>query len=195
MKLDHAQLDMPAATVTRAVEYLVPANPLYDMLCTHLHHLARTAAAAPLLLDHLECATVRLARVLVASAADDDARHRESFEHSLPARLRLYIESNLTDPRCHQPAPRLWSPNAFHASIPRRVDMTSRDWRCLPESTGRLTVCRRCAGVKRHVRHRCSCLGMPKAPQQGWGAFGNGCSAVSYSPTPCRVQYHRRWRA
>ncbi len=25
--------------------------------------------------------------------------------------------------------------------------------------------------------------------------FGNGCSAVSYSPTPCRVQYHRRWRA
>ena len=95
MKLDHAQLDMPAATVTRAVEYLIPANPLYDMLCTHLHHLARTAAAAPLLLDHLEGATVRLARVLVASAADDDARHRESFEHSLPARLRLYIESIL----------------------------------------------------------------------------------------------------
>ena len=39
MNLDHAQLDMPAATVTRAMEYLVPANPLYDMLCTHLHLL------------------------------------------------------------------------------------------------------------------------------------------------------------
>ncbi|UZG59604.1 hypothetical protein [Rhodococcus opacus] len=98
MNLDHAQLDMPAATVTRAMEYLVPANPLYDMLCTHLHLLARTAAAAPLLLDHLECTTVRLARVLVASAADDEARHRESLECSLLARLRLYIESNLTDP-------------------------------------------------------------------------------------------------
>ncbi|ANS24989.1 hypothetical protein R1CP_01180 [Rhodococcus opacus] len=98
VNLDHAQLDMPAATVTRAMENLVPANPLYDMLCTHLHLLTRTTAAAPLLLDHLECATVRLARVLVASAADDEARHREALECSLPARLRLYIESNLTDP-------------------------------------------------------------------------------------------------
>ncbi|WP_205627418.1 hypothetical protein, partial [Rhodococcus opacus] len=104
MNLDHAQLDMPAATVTRAMEYLVPANPLYDMLCTHLHLLARTAAAAPLLLDHLECATVRLARVLVASAADDEARHRESLECSLLARLRLYIESNLTDDPSLSPA-------------------------------------------------------------------------------------------
>jgi hypothetical protein len=156
VNLDHAQWDMPAATVTGAVEYLVPADPLYDMLCTHLHHLARTAAAAPLLLDHLECATVRLARVLVASAADAEARHRESLEHSLPARLRLYIESNLTDPCYRQPAPRLWSPNAFHASIPRRVGMSSRDWRWLPESTDRLTVCLRCAGVKGRVRHGCS---------------------------------------
>ena len=29
----------------------------------------------------------------------------------------------------------------------------------------------------------------------GQGHFGMLCSAVSYSPTPCRVQYHRRWRA
>ena len=27
------------------------------------------------------------------------------------------------------------------------------------------------------------------------GHSGMLCSAVSYSPTPCRVQYHRRWRA
>ena len=27
------------------------------------------------------------------------------------------------------------------------------------------------------------------------GVVWNVCSAVSYSPTPCRVQYHRRWRA
>lgn len=48
--------------------------------------------------SYFTCAT-RLARLLVASAADDDeARHRESLERSLPARLRLYIESNLTDP-------------------------------------------------------------------------------------------------
>jgi hypothetical protein len=172
VNLDHAQWDMPAATVTGAVEYLVPADPLYDMLCTHLHHLARTAAAAPLLLDHLECATVRLARVLVASAADDEARHRESLEHSLPARLRLYIESNLTDPCYRQPAPRLWSPNAFHASIPRRVGMSSRDWRWLPESTDRLTVCLRCAGVKGRVRqHGCSCPGNAESPPTRLGGF------------------------
>jgi hypothetical protein len=46
--------------------------------------------------SYFTCAT-RLARVLVASAADDEARHRESLERSLPVRLRLYIESNLTD--------------------------------------------------------------------------------------------------
>ncbi|MDH6293471.1 McrB family protein [Rhodococcus opacus] len=38
--------------------------------------------------SYFTCAT-RLARVLVASAADDEARHRESLERSLPARLRL----------------------------------------------------------------------------------------------------------
>ncbi len=35
-----------------------------------------------------------------------------------------------------------------------------------------------------------------KAPTNAGGGLPvNGCSAVSYSPTPCRVQYHRRWRA
>ncbi len=28
-----------------------------------------------------------------------------------------------------------------------------------------------------------------------WVPFRMLCTAVSYSPTPCRVQYHRRWRA
>ena len=36
-------------------------------------------------------------------------------------------------------------------------------------------------------------LGTRKPPNQYWlGGFSNVCSAVSYSPTPCRVQYHRR---
>jgi hypothetical protein len=33
------------------------------------------------------------------------------------------------------------------------------------------------------------CGGGPFSVWWGW------CSAVSYSPTPWRVQYHRRWRA
>ena len=28
-----------------------------------------------------------------------------------------------------------------------------------------------------------------------WGSRVKLCSAVSYSPTPSRVQYHRRWQA
>ena len=29
-------------------------------------------------------------------------------------------------------------------------------------------------------------------PVTGWGLDLNGCPAVTYSPTPSRVQYHRR---
>lgn len=85
-------MDVPTETIARAVESLVPANPLHDVL------LARTAAAAPLLLEQLGGATVQLARVLVTSAAGDQARNWDSFERSPLVHLLLYMDANLTDP-------------------------------------------------------------------------------------------------
>jgi hypothetical protein len=54
--------------------------------------------------------------------------------------------------------------------------------------------------VTDHFSERIS-SGIPTAHQQKRGPwvgapfFVGLCSAVSYSPTPWRVQYHRRWRA
>ena len=38
-------------------------------------------------------------------------------------------------------------------------------------------------------------VGNGKTPGLGVLSFGGLVTAVSYSPTPCRVQYHRRWQA
>ena len=38
-------------------------------------------------------------------------------------------------------------------------------------------------------------VGVRRPPAGWWGAFVRWCSAVSYSPTPWRGQYHRRWQA
>ena len=73
----------------------------------------------------------------------------------------------------------------FKAKYPRSKDITDFNTvlAVLPSGSGAVSQ-RKCAKTIRGPRG------------VGWGPLMVGlCSAVSYSPTPWRVQYHRRWRA
>ena len=50
--------------------------------------------------------------------------------------------------------------------------------------------------ITRQLQHAFTQPQKTKGGPPWWAPFISGLmSAVSYSPTPCRVQYHRRWRA
>ena len=77
----------------------------------------------------------------------------------------------------------------------RRTHRPDCCWRHRPDCCWRHRLRGR-IDVRRHSPTQSFLSHKPRKGTQYIGSpFGNGCSAVSYSPTPCRVQYHRRWRA
>lgn len=97
-QVDLKSLGMPVDVVRAALPRL-PASPVYGLFRSHLAGLASVAASiedtpAAMLLGS---ATSELARALLASAAADDQRARDSLAAVLFARIDAYIERNLTD--------------------------------------------------------------------------------------------------
>lgn len=93
------QLGLPVDLVRRAAGSL-RASPLYDLVTSHVAHLARDAdrLSADPAAAALGTASIELARALFVSAADADRGSRAVLAETLLTQVRAHIRQHLADP-------------------------------------------------------------------------------------------------
>jgi len=93
------QVGLPVDVIRRAAANL-RSSPLYDLVTSHVAHLARdaerlSADPAAATLGH---ASIELARALIASAAHAEPHARAVLTETLLTRIRAYVREHLADP-------------------------------------------------------------------------------------------------
>ncbi|GAA1817412.1 helix-turn-helix domain-containing protein [Luedemannella flava] len=93
------QLGLPVDLVRRAAGNL-RASPLYDLVTSHVAHLARDAdrLSADPTATALGAASIDLARALFVSAADSERATRAALAETLLTQARAYVRQHLADP-------------------------------------------------------------------------------------------------
>jgi AraC-like DNA-binding protein len=93
------QIGLPIDVIRRAAANL-RTSPLYDMVTSHVAHLARDAEqlSADPAAATLGGASIELTRALLASAAHAEPHARAALAETLLTRIRTYVRQHLADP-------------------------------------------------------------------------------------------------